>query len=85
MPNAAVMNGATYTVHSDHLNTPRLLSNADGQPVWQWNYSAIGEDKPTIAKNRFANLDIHPTWAPRISPKRSSACAIRVSAASRPS
>ncbi|MEJ1167401.1 RHS repeat-associated core domain-containing protein, partial [Variovorax sp. CCNWLW186] len=31
-----------------------------GQAVWQWSYSAFGEDKPTIAKNRFANLDITP-------------------------
>jgi RHS repeat-associated protein len=60
MPIAAVINGATYAVHSDHLNTPRKLSNADGQPVWQWSYSAFGEDKPTIAKNRFANLDTTP-------------------------
>jgi RHS repeat-associated protein len=60
MPIAAVINGAIYAVHSDHLNTPRKLSNADGQPVWQWSYSAFGEDKPTIAKNRFANLDITP-------------------------
>ena len=60
MPIAAVINGATYAVHSDHLNTPRKLSNADGQPVWQWSSSAFGEDKPTIAKNRFANLDITP-------------------------
>ncbi|MFS2101488.1 RHS repeat-associated core domain-containing protein [Variovorax sp. Varisp85] len=61
MPIAAVINGATYAVHSDHLNTPRRLSNADGQPVWQWSYSAFGEDKPTTAKNRFANLDVTPT------------------------
>jgi RHS repeat-associated protein len=60
MPIAAVINGATYAVHSDHLNTPRRLSNADGQPVWQWSYSAFGEDKPTVAKNRFANLDTTP-------------------------
>ncbi|MDQ0568340.1 RHS repeat-associated protein [Variovorax paradoxus] len=60
MPVAAVINGATYAVHSDHLNTPRKLTNSDGQAVWQWSYSAFGEDKPTIAKNRFANLDITP-------------------------
>ena len=60
MPIAAVINGATYAVHSDHLNTPRRLSNDSGQPVWQWSYSAFGEDKPTIAKNRFANLDTTP-------------------------
>jgi len=47
-------------VHSDHLNTPRKLMNADGQAVWQWSYSAFGEDKPTLAKNRFANLEVTP-------------------------
>jgi RHS repeat-associated protein len=47
-------------VHSDHLNAPRKLTNADGQAVWQWGYSAFGEDKPTLAKNRFANLETTP-------------------------
>ncbi|WP_307505982.1 RHS repeat-associated core domain-containing protein [Variovorax sp. W1I1] len=60
MPIAAVIDGATYAVHSDHLNTPRRLTNADGQAVWQWGYSAFGEDKPTVAKNRFANLEVTP-------------------------
>ncbi|MFM9926236.1 RHS repeat-associated core domain-containing protein [Variovorax sp. H27-G14] len=60
MPIAAVINGATYAVHSDHLNTPRKLTNASGQPVWQWSYSAFGDEKPTVAKSRFANLDITP-------------------------
>lgn len=60
MPIVAVINGATYAVHSDHLNTPRKLTNADGQAVWQWGYSAFGEDKPTLAKNRFANLEVTP-------------------------
>jgi RHS repeat-associated protein len=60
MPIAAVINGATYAVHSDHLNTPRKLTNSDGQAVWQWSYSAFGEDKPTLARYRFANLDATP-------------------------
>ncbi|MDP9892578.1 RHS repeat-associated protein [Variovorax boronicumulans] len=60
MPIAAVIDGATYAVHSDHLNTPRKLTNVDGQAVWQWSYSAFGEDKPTLAKNRFANLEVTP-------------------------
>ncbi|MGF6348361.1 RHS repeat-associated protein [Variovorax sp. W2I14] len=60
MPIAAVIDGATYAVHSDHLNTPRKLTNASGQAVWQWSYSAFGEDKPTVAKNRFANLEVTP-------------------------
>jgi RHS repeat-associated protein len=60
MPIAAVINGTTYAVHSDHLNTPRKLTNADGQAVWQWGYSAFGEDRPTLAKSRFANTDTTP-------------------------
>lgn len=60
MPIAAVINGATYAVHSDHLNTPRKLTDASGQAAWQWGYSAFGEDKPTLAKNRFANLETTP-------------------------
>ncbi|MDP9995174.1 RHS repeat-associated protein [Variovorax boronicumulans] len=61
MPVAAVINGTTYAVHSDHLNTPRRLTNASGQAVWQWGYSAFGEDKPTLAKTRFANLEMTPS------------------------
>jgi RHS repeat-associated protein len=57
MPIAAIVNGSTYAIHSDHLNTPRRLTNADGQAVWQWGYSAFGEDKPTTARNRFANTE----------------------------
>ena len=60
MPIAAVINGQPYAVHSDHLNTPRRLTNSQGQPVWQWAYSAFGDEKPTIAKNRFANLEVNP-------------------------
>jgi len=60
MPIAVVINGSIYAVHSDHLNTPRRLTNSQGQVVWQWAYSAFGEEKPTIAKYRFANLDITP-------------------------
>lgn len=60
MPIAIIVNGSTFAVHSDHLNTPRKLTNASGQAVWQWSYSAFGEDKPTLAKNRFANLETTP-------------------------
>jgi len=60
MPIAAIVNGNTYAVHSDHLNTPRKLTDASGQAAWQWSYSAFGEDKPTLAKNRFGNLETIP-------------------------
>jgi RHS repeat-associated protein len=35
---------------------------SDGQVAWQRAYSAFGEEKPTIAKNRFANLDLNQSF-----------------------
>ena len=55
MPIAAVIKGQTYAVHSDHLNTPRKLTQADGQVVWQWAYSAFGDEQPTTAAKRFTS------------------------------
>ncbi|NJS36728.1 MAG: hypothetical protein HC765_10455 [Brachymonas sp.] len=36
-----------YSVHSDHLGTPRLIKDDAAKPVWQWSYSAFGDNKPT--------------------------------------
>jgi uncharacterized protein RhaS with RHS repeats len=52
MPIAAVINGQIYAVSSDHLNTPRRLTDSQGQAVWQWAYSAFGQENPTLATNR---------------------------------
>jgi RHS repeat-associated protein len=40
-------NGRLYAVHADHLGTPRLITNDDKRPVWQWPYSAFGANAPT--------------------------------------
>ncbi|WP_398497957.1 RHS repeat-associated core domain-containing protein [Variovorax sp.] len=61
MPVAAVINGNTYAVHSDHLNTPRRLSNEARQTVWQWRYSAFGEEEPTTAARRFTGAETAPS------------------------
>ena len=34
-------------VHADHLNTPRLATNAQGQVVWRWEGTAFGDTQPT--------------------------------------
>ncbi|MBC5768703.1 RHS repeat-associated core domain-containing protein [Ramlibacter albus] len=47
IPIGLYRNGKLYAVHTDHLGTPRLITNADNQPVWQWPYSAFGNNKPT--------------------------------------
>ena len=60
MPIAAVINGQIYAVHSDHLNTPRRLTQADGQVAWQWPYSAFGEVPPSTGKTRFISEKLHP-------------------------
>lgn len=47
IPIGLYKNGKFFAVHSDHLGTPRLITDEDNQPVWQWAYSAFGNNKPT--------------------------------------
>ncbi|MBD9393954.1 RHS repeat protein [Acidovorax sp. ACV01] len=61
MPIAAVIKGTAYAVHSDHLNTPRKLTQPDGQVAWQWAYSAFGDEQPTIGAKRFTSESTNPT------------------------
>jgi RHS repeat-associated protein len=61
MPIAAIIKGQTYAIHSDHLNTPRKLTQADGQAAWQWAYSAFGEEQPTTGAKRFTSETTTPT------------------------
>ncbi|MBT9513546.1 MAG: hypothetical protein IV104_14505 [Acidovorax sp.] len=69
MPIAAVVNGQTYAVHSDHLNTPRKLTQANGQAVWQWAYSAFGDEQPTTAAKRFTSEMTVPTTGTTSTPE----------------
>ncbi|PZQ74752.1 MAG: hypothetical protein DI563_11455 [Variovorax paradoxus] len=61
MPIAAIINGTRYAVHSDHLNTPRRITAANGTVLWQWSYSGFGEDEPTTAAKRFTSPTTNPT------------------------
>jgi RHS repeat-associated protein len=36
-----------YAVHTDHLGTPRKVTDDAGKVAWQWAYSAFGDNKPT--------------------------------------
>ena len=58
----AILSAKHYAIQSDHLNTPRRLVQSDGQVAWQWAYSAFGDEKPTIASNRFANTDLNQSF-----------------------
>jgi RHS repeat-associated protein len=62
MPVAAIYGTKHYAIQSDHLNTPRRLIQSDGQVAWQWAYSAFGDEKPTVASNRFANTDLNQSF-----------------------
>ncbi|MBC5763324.1 RHS repeat-associated core domain-containing protein [Ramlibacter albus] len=39
-------NGKFYAIHTDHLGTPRLITDNAKQAVWQWPYSGFGANKP---------------------------------------
>jgi RHS repeat-associated protein len=60
MPIATYTGSKHYAVHTDHLNTPRRLTQSNKQVAWQWAFSAFGDEQPTTAKNRF----VDPTTTP---------------------
>ena len=47
IPVGMFRNGKLFAIHADHLGTPRLMTNESNKPVWQWPYSAFGNNKPT--------------------------------------
>ncbi|MBX3588698.1 MAG: hypothetical protein KF796_18865 [Ramlibacter sp.] len=47
IPVGMFRNGKFFAIHTNHLGTPRLVTNEDNKPVWQWPYSAFGNNKPT--------------------------------------
>jgi RHS repeat-associated protein len=60
MPIATYTGNKHYAVHTDHLNTPRRLTNSAKQVAWQWAFSAFGDEQPTLARNRFVDPSITP-------------------------
>jgi RHS repeat-associated protein len=47
IPVGMYRNGKFFAIHSDHLGTPRLMTDDTNKPIWQWPYSAFGSNKPT--------------------------------------
>jgi RHS repeat-associated protein len=47
IPIAMFRSNRYFKLHSDHLGTPRLIKDDQAKPVWQWSYSAFGDNKPT--------------------------------------
>ena len=52
LPVAMVKDSVAYAVTADHLYTPRRVSAADGSLLWQWPYSAFGEELPNVAASQ---------------------------------
>jgi len=39
--------GAVFFIHTDHLNTPRVITNQAGQAVWRWDHAEpFGSNPP---------------------------------------
>jgi RHS repeat-associated protein len=61
MPIAFYNGSRHYAVHTDHLNTPRRLTQSDKKVAWQWAFSAFGDEVPTTARNRFVDTTNSPS------------------------
>ena len=61
MPVAFYNGSRHYAVHTDHLNTPRRLTQSDKKIAWQWACSAFGDELPTTARNRFVDTTNSPS------------------------
>jgi RHS repeat-associated protein len=71
IPMAAEIDNRLYAIHTDHLGTPRRLTQANGQAAWQWAYSAYGDEAPTLGAQRFTNETTNPsTGSTGIAPVR---------------
>ncbi len=49
--------GHIYSVHADHLGTPRLIADGPNKPIWQWPYSAFGDNAPVVLAGDTGNED----------------------------
>ncbi len=55
MPIAFYNGSKHYAIHTDHLNTPRRLTNSSKQVAWQWAFSAFGDELPTTGARRYVD------------------------------
>jgi RHS repeat-associated protein len=57
IPVGLLRSSRLYAIHTDHLGTPRLIHDDSNTPVWQWAYSAFGENIPTGALKATTNVN----------------------------
>jgi RHS repeat-associated protein len=60
LPIAAYLGNRHYAVHTDHLNTPRRLTQSNKQVAWQWAFSAFGDEQPTTGAKRYVDPTVTP-------------------------
>jgi len=64
MPVAVQIGNALYAIDADHLNTPRRLTDQNGNPVWQWVTTGFGELEPTAAETGFVRARLNTGTPP---------------------
>ncbi len=53
-PVGVYKNGQLYTVHTDYLGTPRVITSQNNTVVWQWlNLNVFGSNQPSIANIEY--------------------------------
>jgi RHS repeat-associated protein len=57
IPIGLLRSSRLYAIHTDHLGTPRLIHDDSNTPVWQWAYSAFGENAPSGALKATTNVN----------------------------
>ncbi len=45
-PIATIQQGKIYRIYTDQLNTPRVITDASGKTLWNWDSTPFGETKP---------------------------------------
>jgi uncharacterized protein RhaS with RHS repeats len=83
MPIATYTGSKHYAVHTDHLNTPRRLTNSAKQVAWQWAFSALGMNSRPLRETAMWTQPPHRMRGRRRLPTSPLICAIRGSTLTR--
>jgi RHS repeat-associated protein len=57
IPVGLLRSSRLYAIHTDHLGTPRLIHDDSNTPIWQWAYSAFGENAPSGPLKATTNVN----------------------------
>ncbi len=79
IPVAMRRNGEFFTIHTDHLGTPRMVRDSTNKTVWQLPYSAFGNNRPVgvLSTTTTTGYAITPGAAPLKSTRPAQALNLR--------